>query len=283
MFCGGGCGGCGGCGYQTDGVTLFFWEIYSANMTQELEQELRKIGLSEKEAKVYLAALEMGPATAQNIAAKAVVNRPTTYVMIESLIKRGLMSSFTKGAKRHFAASEPAQLLYILNNQRREINEKEQVVKGIIERLKSTEATAGHGLSVRVYEGLEGLVASQEDALNSDADEILEVVDLDQIRKYIPSRFPSDLRNRIIKKFKKIRCIVIDDKRVADKLPSKNSQLRYLDRSVYPIGSDVVIYGDKVSFADYSGDISITIIQNRNLVVTMRTLYERLWSAAKDR
>ena len=43
-----------------------------------LDKELQKIGLSEKEAKVYLAALELGQASVQNIARKAEVNRATT-------------------------------------------------------------------------------------------------------------------------------------------------------------------------------------------------------------
>jgi len=84
-------------------------------MKEQLEKDLQQIGLSEKEAKVYLASLELGPSTAQTIAAKATVNRPTTYVMIESLIKRGLMSSFQKGKKRFFVAGKPTQLLYLLD------------------------------------------------------------------------------------------------------------------------------------------------------------------------
>ncbi|MEY4744239.1 MAG: hypothetical protein RL272_184, partial [Candidatus Parcubacteria bacterium] len=71
-------------------------------MREDLAKELQKIGLSENEAKVYLAGLELGPSTAQMMAAKATVSRPTTYIMIESLIKRGLMSSFQKGKKRYF-------------------------------------------------------------------------------------------------------------------------------------------------------------------------------------
>jgi len=54
-----------------------------------LIQELQKLGLSDKESKVYLASLELGPAPIAAIAKQASVNRPTTYVIIESLIKKG--------------------------------------------------------------------------------------------------------------------------------------------------------------------------------------------------
>ena len=67
-----------------------------------LKEQLEKIGLAEKEAKVFLASLELGSSAAQKIAKKAEINRATTYVIIEKLMKKGLMSSVEKG-KRLFS------------------------------------------------------------------------------------------------------------------------------------------------------------------------------------
>ncbi|OHE33815.1 MAG: hypothetical protein A3J94_16070 [Syntrophus sp. RIFOXYC2_FULL_54_9] len=67
------------------------------NSMDELKKQLEHLGLSDKESKVYLAALELGPTPVQDISHKAHVNRATTYVMIESLSARGLMSTFQKG------------------------------------------------------------------------------------------------------------------------------------------------------------------------------------------
>ena len=61
--------------------------------------QLKHIGLSENEAKVYLAMLELGPSPVLEIAAKAGINRPTAYAQIESLKKMGLVSMQTKGKK----------------------------------------------------------------------------------------------------------------------------------------------------------------------------------------
>ena len=73
-------------------------------------RELNYLGLNEKEAKVYLAALELGKSSVQNIAKKADVNRATTYVVIEALIKRGLMSSANENKKQYFIAEAPEKL-----------------------------------------------------------------------------------------------------------------------------------------------------------------------------
>ena len=64
---------------------------------------LKQLGLLEKEAKVYLASLELGEATVLELAKKSALNRTTVYVEIEKLGQRGLVSSIEKGKKRYFS------------------------------------------------------------------------------------------------------------------------------------------------------------------------------------
>ncbi len=80
--------------------------------------QLKEIGLSEKESKVYLAALELGPAAVQKIAERAGVKRPTTYVMLEALAERGLMTTTKEGKRTRFAASSPEKIMAILEAER---------------------------------------------------------------------------------------------------------------------------------------------------------------------
>ena len=109
-----------------------------------LEKEIIKLGLSDKEAKVYLAALELGSGTAQMIAGKAGVNRATTYVVIESLMKMGLMSTYDEGKKTFFTASPPEKLREFLENQESKVREKINILNGIIPELSSF-VRSGHG------------------------------------------------------------------------------------------------------------------------------------------
>jgi len=73
-------------------------------------KELQDLGLSEKEARVYLAALELGQTTADKLAKHAKVNRSTTYVQLESLMKVGLMSTHEERKKTVFAPESPELL-----------------------------------------------------------------------------------------------------------------------------------------------------------------------------
>ena len=64
-----------------------------------LELELKKLNFSDKEARVYLALLELGEAPVQHISEKAKVNRATTYVVLEALQKRGVVTTIEKDKK----------------------------------------------------------------------------------------------------------------------------------------------------------------------------------------
>jgi predicted DNA-binding transcriptional regulator len=68
-----------------------------------LEETLEKLGLNEKEAKVYLALLELGQDTVQNIAQRASITRPTTYNILDALVKKGLTTQVDQDSEKLLA------------------------------------------------------------------------------------------------------------------------------------------------------------------------------------
>src|SRR4051812_25054594 len=87
---------------------------YDTPMNDELIASIEDLGLSQKEARVYLANLMLGPATVQKIADQSGIKRVTTYVILESLNNLGLVSQSTKGKKTYFVAEEPSHLRRLL-------------------------------------------------------------------------------------------------------------------------------------------------------------------------
>ena len=73
----------------------------------KLINQLEKIGLNKKQAEVYLACLEIGFSTAQNIAQKTTIKRTTVYDILEHLIKQNLVTQTIKGKKRFYVAEDP--------------------------------------------------------------------------------------------------------------------------------------------------------------------------------
>ena len=78
------------------------------------EKILREIGLSQNEARVYEALLQLGGASVQEIAIKSKVHRRNVYDSLSKLMEKGLASeAFVKGEK-NFNAVNPKRLLGLL-------------------------------------------------------------------------------------------------------------------------------------------------------------------------
>jgi len=120
--------------------------------------ELRKLGLTEKEARVYLTGLEFGPTSVQKISLAANLTRPTTYEIIKKLEEKGLFLEIKEKKKRYFVAQSPEGILGMLKTQKKEIEEKEREFIRIIAIL---EAKYSKG-ELRLYKEKEGMDALKE-------------------------------------------------------------------------------------------------------------------------
>jgi len=78
---------------------------------ENLEEKLKEIGLNEKEAKVYSALLKSSRGTAYGIAKKAGVKTPTTYLILEALIDKGLALKIPYSKSTIFVAKMPDEYL----------------------------------------------------------------------------------------------------------------------------------------------------------------------------
>ncbi|MFA6042163.1 MAG: helix-turn-helix domain-containing protein [Patescibacteria group bacterium] len=65
------------------------------------------IGLNRKEAQVYYALLQLGQSSAQAVAQKAGLKRPTTYLILGELMQRSLVLKVPKLRKQMFIAKSP--------------------------------------------------------------------------------------------------------------------------------------------------------------------------------
>lgn len=74
---------------------------------ESLVQELKKLNLTEKEARVYLALLELGPSTPYKIAKRSHLKRPTAYVIAEELVEKGLIIQMTGEKQKMYIARSP--------------------------------------------------------------------------------------------------------------------------------------------------------------------------------
>lgn len=84
---------------------------------------LRELGLSEREAKVYVALSSTGPTTVWKLVSKTRLASSKVYESLNKLVDRGLVSYVFSSGKRIFQACPPSQLLQVLSEKHERLEE----------------------------------------------------------------------------------------------------------------------------------------------------------------
>ncbi|MFA5021174.1 MAG: helix-turn-helix domain-containing protein [Patescibacteria group bacterium] len=122
-----------------------------------IEASLVKLGLSDKEIKVYLACLRLGPSPVRRIALEAGINRGTAYDILKALIDLGLVSYYHQDKHQYFMAEEPDRLKDALEKKQRQLKDVQSEIEEIIPELKSIYDKAGAKPVVKYYDGRDGI------------------------------------------------------------------------------------------------------------------------------
>jgi len=77
----------------------------------DLVEIIKGLGLTTKAAKIYLAALELGEASVQQLAQKAKFKRTTLYYILDELVEAGVLFCTKTGKKIYYVPEQPAILL----------------------------------------------------------------------------------------------------------------------------------------------------------------------------
>lgn len=245
--------------------------------------QLTNLGLSENEARVYLAMLELGPATMLRISTKAEINRPTAYVQIERLKKLGLASTQTKGKKQFFIAEDPNQLLSVIEEERRTAEQKKEGLAKLLPELESIFHMAGDKPQVRFFEGKEGLLRMQEDFLSSGETLVLGISAMDEVFRVFPQFSESYVPERVKKGMRSKLIYTAKDERVIKLMSSSDAMLReskYISPEKFPISTDITIYKDSVAIATLKEKLFGTIITDKDVAHSFRGMFNLIWTMA---
>lgn len=246
---------------------------------------LKEIGLSDKEAQVYLAMLEIGSNSVSVIAKKAGLGRTTVYSVLEGLIKKRFVTFFEKNKLKYFAAEDPQQIQFLLEKKSREaIQQKEQFQDLLPAFLKFTNRFQGMP-KVRYFEGLEGIKEIYEDTLKVGKDKLayssipdVENIGLqDYIHNYLGRRVKMGMKVKaIFPDTPQGRAFQLQDARLL-------RESRLVCPNTYKFRSEINIYGNKMAIMSLQSKfLHGVIIESPEIVETERSVFELAWLGAES-
>ena len=257
-------------------------------MNEELVSHLEDLGLSEKESRVYLANLSLGPSSVQKIADYAGIKRVTTYVILESLVNLGLASQSIKGKKTFFIAEDPVSLNRLISKREEELKDQKQNLETILPELKDLKSLPSESPGVRFYDSAEGIRSIMGSFLSqhkNEVDILYGVSNTDQLFEFFPEiaanltnpdRVRTGVSSKVIYTSSKGALYAGSDK-------TRNRESRYVPEKQFPLKGDISIVGDHIVMLALSGSKPIGItIQSKELSAAMKAIFNLAWEAAKQ-
>jgi len=241
---------------------------------------LKKIGLNDKEIKVYLTLLEYGAISVRGLADLSKINRGTVYDVLKKLQDQGLVSFYHEDTKQKFVAEEPAKLLDFLNQKEIELKHNKASVKELIPELNLLQDRGDKRPSSKLYEGYRGLKFILNDvlfAMENEKKKEYYIYSATELSEDIKKSYPNFTKARI-KKGIVVKAISL----------AKGGKTHGLDERRWLGTHDksatfIVIYKNKCAYISRDAkNMPIgVIIENQMIHETQKTIFLRLWKLLK--
>lgn len=241
-------------------------------------QLLKQLGLSEKEARLYLVALESGPTTILKLAQKCGVKRSTLYEYIGSMIERGILEVTFSGKRKLYSGAEPKKLRKLLERQ-------EEVLDILIPDLSLMISKSPQRPKIRFYEGVEGIKQVLDDTLNQPAgSELVGYASFGAAFEALtPTYYKNYIKRRVAKKIYG-RGIASSDEFAKPHIDANKKELReaiVLNKKIFPISIEMNIYQNKTAIMSFGDEKVGIIIESQQIADNQRAIFENFWKALK--
>lgn len=251
-------------------------------MQTEIQKDLEKVfdylGLDNKSVQFYLSCLTSGTNTINKISKEINIPRSTCYLILEKLKNTGVIFETPFGRKRTLVAETPENLINLLREKNKQLQNTLNLAEGILPVLNSLQSISGKP-KVRFYEGIESIKQIYFETLK-EAKEIL-IFCLTQTLDSNMKKFIDDCMRKVIKTGIKTREIVSDSKddlEYKNKFSTANNKIVSISQK-FNTDTDYMIWNNKVAYISYVKNNPIgVVIEDKEIVKFEKMRFELLWN-----
>ncbi len=257
-------------------------------MDNNLQKYLENLGLSDIEAKLYLTLLEKGPKNVQELAYELGVNRTTSYVYLNHLFEKGLISRVTKGNKSLMVPTDIESNLKKLLEKRIETTKEIQAdFNTMIKTITAPRQPSAEDIDdfeIKHYKGKNGIRKIYEEALAGK--EFRSYVNLSLVTRYSPDN--TDLFLKAINKNPDLIVMEILDSTestanqasifVEGLKDKERYQYRFLPKGMHITAADTLIYEGKVSIINLGEKPTGVVLKDINYYQNSKDLFDLIWN-----
>jgi len=124
-------------------------------------EDIQQAGLTEGEAKVYLALLKLGSSTSGPIIKESGVANSIIYRILDNLADKGLVSHIIKEKTKYFKAADPKKIINFIEKKKEKLDENKKSVEKILPQLLAMTQNTSE-TDVQIFEGFNGFLTAWE-------------------------------------------------------------------------------------------------------------------------
>jgi HTH-type transcriptional regulator, sugar sensing transcriptional regulator len=245
-------------------------------MDTDLLKLLESSGFTEKEARVYLALLELGKGDVSDIAKSSELKRSIIYVLLEGLIKRGYVSELPNQKINTYQAIDPSVILSQLKTTTKNFSE-------MLPMLRTLHNKGENRPKITYHETKEGIWNTYQEMNQSK--EAFFISSYQRLEKIFPGSI-----EEWIGLYKKgiiplqARHLVANnefDLKVMRKFSEADQKVRYLPE-IKEFNMDFTIFKNKLAITSLEDEPFIVVIESEELVRSMKPIFEIAWKNGKE-
>ena len=245
------------------------------------KKQLTELGFSDKEASVYLALLELGPATTSEISRVAKINRTTGYDILESLVSDGLVNPLGDAKIQKYVAENPDKVIVFLENKIKQSQDKLKLAYNLIPELLSV-FNEKEKPKIKFYEGMDRVKEAFIDTLSAKTEIVAYGVGEDMFLALEEEYFQKYFKKRVEKNIK-VRAICPDDPKSLEVVSKDREQLREsrpVPRDKFYFTTETNIYNDKVLIVSWKEKFAV-LVESKEIADAQKKVFELAWLGAK--
>jgi len=233
---------------------------------------LKQYGLTEKEAKLYLTSVALGTASITELSNKANLKRPTTYIIIDELLKKHLLVKVPQGKKIYYKPEHPKIL-------KQDLEERITQIDELVPHLTSLYKKSSKNPKIKFYEGKEKIHRISEEIYK--AKEIWAVFSVDKFLNVFTEKDSEHFFRILIRHGGIIYDLLEDTKKAREFAQAKHrfavSEVKFLPKDI-KFATDILVYDNKVVMVSFT-NLTATVIEDKSIAKTQKQLLQLIWKS----
>jgi len=248
-------------------------------MTTMKPEDLIDLGFNKNEAKVYLALVRFGKASASQLTKDTKFHKNIVYDNLGKLADKGLVTYAVEESRKVFKSASPNMLIELFEEKERSIQEKKDKAKGIAKEISKISKAIKHKQEATIYRGVRGVRSFYNETLQGG-----DYVVFGAPRVSLGIMGETFWYNYNLKrKENKIRVRMIFNPSLKDfgeSIKNRFTMVRYFEKDFEPL-TETHIQKDKVGVIVWTEEPILFLIRDKFVAETYMAYFENMWDHSK--